>query len=300
MSAPVVTRKPDFYIVGATKAGTTSVYRYLRQHPRIFLPDQKEPRFFVDDDYLRGIRTFAPHPVRSLSDYLVLFAGVPGGVKAGEASTAYLYCRASPTRIHEFTPDARIVVMLRNPVDRAYSNYGQCRKGGHEVLSFEEAIATEKDRPALFHYVQQGLYTHQLQRYLDLFGEDAVGVFFLEDMVHDPAGLCRRLFLHLQVDATVEVDISTIHNKAARPRSVRATRLYRSIAGSDRTYVRVAKRIVPLPVRRAARLAATRMLFTRRVPPIREETRRALVDRYRAEVRELEALTGRDLGHWLV
>ena len=296
---PAAMRKPDFYIVGAPKAGTTSLYRYLRQHPQIFLPDQKEPRFFVDDDYLRGRGTFAPRPVRCLSDYLALFAGVPECVRAGEASTSYLHCQTSATRIHEFTPDARIVVMLRDPVDRAYSHYGHRRKSGREVLSFEEAIATEKERPAPFRYVHNGFYARQLKRYLDLFGKDSVGVFFLEDMAHDAVGLCRQLFSFLQVDATVEVDVSTIHNAAARPRSARATRLYKSVTLGDRAYLRVAKRLVPPRVRRAARSAAHRMLLTRRVPPIREETRRALVDRYRAEVRELEVLTGRDLGHWL-
>ncbi len=292
-------RKPDFFIVGAPKAGTTSLYRYLRQHPQIFLPDCKEPRFFVDEDFFIGVPPALSAHVGSLDEYLALFAHAPEHTKAGDASPNYLYSPTAASRIHRFQPDALIVAILRNPIDRAYSHYCNHLRLGIEPLSFEQAIALEAERSLRFHYVQHGFYAAQLQRYLDLFGTDSVVILFTDDLRHDPAGLCCRLFCFLQVDTSVHIDTGTIHNQAKLPRSVGVTLLYRSVVSGNSRSHRAARRLLESPLGRAARCAARRLMTTRRTPPMAQETRQQLIDRYRVEVSELERLTRRDLSHWL-
>ena len=130
-------REPDFFIVGAAKSGTTSLYSYVRQHPEVFLPSMKEPRFFVDPDYFGGDALGHLTQVRDLDEYLGLFAGAPECARVGEASPVYLYSRGTAERIRGFRPDASIVAILRNPVDRAYSHYWLHVRLGAERLSFE-------------------------------------------------------------------------------------------------------------------------------------------------------------------
>ncbi len=291
--------KPDFYIVGAPKAGTTSLYRYLRQHPGIFLSGVKEPRFFVDTEFYRGLSPPHCRKVQTVDDYLALYADAPEQALLGDASPQHLYSQGAASRIHEFTPNARIVALLRSPVDRAYSHYCLYRRIGLERSSFEEAIACESWRPGTLRYVEHGFYMAQLRPYLDRFGADAVAVLFTDDLRRDPSDVCRRVCAFLGVDQGVHIDTSTRHNQGTLPRSAALARCWRSIASGDTVAKRVARHVVASVVRRAARTAAQRLLLTRRIPPMREDTRRDLAGRYRADVAELEKWTGRDLGHWL-
>jgi hypothetical protein len=122
-------RKPDFFIVGAPKSGTTAMYFYLKQHPEIFMPERKELHFFGSD-------FFAPHFVRDLKDYLKFFEGADNKKRIGEASPWYLYSKRAAFEIKEFNPDADIIIMLRNPVDMMYSLRETLRKKGIERASF--------------------------------------------------------------------------------------------------------------------------------------------------------------------
>jgi hypothetical protein len=122
-------RKPDFFIVGAPKSGTTAMYFYLKQHPEIFMPERKELHFFGSD-------FFAPHFVRDLKEYLKFFEGADNKKRIGEASVWYLYSKRAAFEIKEFNPDADIIIMLRNPVDMMYSLRETLRKKGIERASF--------------------------------------------------------------------------------------------------------------------------------------------------------------------
>jgi len=140
--------RPDFFIPGAPKSGTSSMYEYLRQHPEIYFPSLKEPRYFATDQD-SGFDRDGPFFVRELEDYLALYRGVRGEKRIGDASVQYLSSRAAPERIREFSPDARFIVLVRNPVDIAYSLHGQrLAGGGEDIEDFEEALAAEPDRRA--------------------------------------------------------------------------------------------------------------------------------------------------------
>jgi hypothetical protein len=157
---------PHFVIVGAPKCGTTSLYRYLQQHPRVFMPENKEPRFFWDypvASFEFGTKQFHPSVVTAPDEYLGLFRDAPAGAILGEASTDYLSCPGVAARLHAWNPEAKIIVMLRDPIDRAYSEYQHSIAANFQTLSFAASLREEKRRFAegydpIFAHVRRSLY----------------------------------------------------------------------------------------------------------------------------------------------
>jgi lipopolysaccharide transport system ATP-binding protein len=189
---------PDFLILGAQKAGTTALYAYLRWHPEITGPSFKEISFF-DRHYARGERWYRAHlPVRQ-------------GSIVGEASPSYLFHPLAPERVARMVPDARLIALLRNPVDRAFSHYQHEVALGREPLSFEEAVASENERmegeleqmlrdPSYFShawwnytYLARGRYAEQLERWFAFFAREQLLVLFTDELGEDPGGTYRRV-----------------------------------------------------------------------------------------------------------
>jgi hypothetical protein len=194
-------RLPDFLIAGAPRSGTTWLYHLLDRHPEVYMarPVVPEPKFFlVDELYQRG-----------LDDYSATwFADVPPGRKAGEKSTNYLECPVAAERIHHDLPDVRVVFILRNPVDRAYSNYLWTRKNRLETEDFGTALRLEESReaslsPALryarpYAYFSRGLYADLLRPYLERFADRVLCLRF-EDVSQAPGEVAERLHRFLGV-----------------------------------------------------------------------------------------------------
>ncbi len=197
---------PDFLILGAQKAGTTALYAYLRWHPQITGPSFKEVSFF-DRHYERGQRWYRAHlPIRR--------SGL-----VGEASPSYLFHPLAPERVRRMVPHARLIALVRDPVDRAFSHYQHEVALGREALSFEDALAREDERmqgeverlvrePAYFSYAwwnytyaARGRYAEQLERWLAAFPREQLLVLFTEELAADAAGTYRRALDFLGVDA---------------------------------------------------------------------------------------------------
>jgi hypothetical protein len=182
---------PDFVIIGAQRGGTTSLYRYLIEHPDIEPASRKEVHFF-DGNYERGMDWYRAHfPLQGASRL------------TGEASPSYLFAPAAPARIRAALPQARYIALLRNPVDRAFSHYQLMVKRGIEPLSFEEAIAAEPERLTgtgdpftlawrHFSYIRRGLYAEQLERWLASFPREQLLVLKSEDFYAEPAATLRQ------------------------------------------------------------------------------------------------------------
>jgi hypothetical protein len=201
---------PNFLILGAQKAGTTALYAYLRRHPRITGPSWKEVSFF-DRHWTRGegwYRGNFPNVLRARGDLV------------GEASPSYLFHSLAPQRVAELVPDARLIALLRNPVDRAYSHYQHEVALGREPLSFEDALAAEEERtageeerlaadPAYFShawwnytYKARGRYAEQLERWLALFPREQLLIAPSEELLAEPERVHARVlaFLGAQPD----------------------------------------------------------------------------------------------------
>jgi hypothetical protein len=197
---------PDFLIIGAQKAGTTALYAYLRWHPGITGPTFKEVSFF-DRHYARGEQWYRAHlPART------------GSRLVGEASPSYLFHPLAPERVAAVIPDARLIAILRDPVDRAFSHYQHEVSLGREPLSFEEALDREEERlsgevdrmirePSYFShawwnytYAARGLYADQLERWFETFPREQLLVLISEEMLDDPAATYARVLEFLGAD----------------------------------------------------------------------------------------------------
>jgi hypothetical protein len=288
MERSAAMHRPDFFLVGAAKAGTTSLFQYLIQHPSIFIPSIKEPHYF-SEFYDAG----APHCATD-EEYFALFDPCPPGARAGDASTSYLYSTSSARRIHAVCPEARIMAVLRSPIDRAYSFYWYNRRNLVEELSFEAALEAEPGRIAegrhyRFHYVTSGMYAGQIARYLETFGREAVQVHLFEDL-RDAPRLCARIFAFLGVDPDVPIDTEKRFNPSGPVRSDLLARFL------TRSFPRL-RRLLP----GVAREVKYRLmdLNVQRPEPMSRATRESLGETFRDDVLRLQEMIGRDLGHWL-
>ena len=248
-------RVPDFFIVGHQKCGTTALHLMLKRHPQIFLPEVKEPRFFVYADRTRQPRReqAAKGRPRTLEEYLLLFAPARPEQRAGEASPQYLRSHTAPARIAEVAPRARIIAILREPVDFLRSLHLQLLSSNIETQKhFEKAIALEGRRregkripsrcehPETLLYSEHVRYVEQLRRFEALFGEERMLVLLYDDYRSDNEGTVRRVTRFLGVDDSVPIEATDTNPSTA----VRSRSLHR--------VARFARRRAPQPACRRA------------------------------------------------
>ena len=282
--------QPNFFILGAAKCGTTSLHHYLSQHPEIFLTAEKETCFFCREFQV----------IDNPEDYYGLFDGVTNEWIIGESSHVYMTSPDTPAMLHDGFPEARFLVTLRHPADRAHSLYHHMRRNGLESIpTFEQALAAEEERfqsdrfretcPQYlynFLYFRSGLFGEQLARYFALFRRDQFKIITLRELKQDPVTTLQDIFRFLNVDATFQPDLS-IQNEGMAARSPLIQRLLnnRGLADTVKNWNWL-RRLALGPLRN--------MLF-RDVPPMDPSTREALAIRYRSDLALLDELVGRQL-----
>jgi hypothetical protein len=299
-------RRPDLFIVGAPKCGTTSIYEYLRRHPEVFMSPTKEPRYFSPDVQGGVSRDGLRHGL-DLERYLGLFSGAQSEKRLGEATTRYLYSRQAPGLVRQFQPDAFIVASLRNPVDMMQSLHAHhLASGAEDITDFAEALDAEDDRRRgrrvppgtngeLLRYRDWARFGEQLARWLEAFGPQRVQVLLLEELTADPRSSYRRLLEFLEVDPAFVPASFAAHNVASEARSPALRMLLNSRAPR-----RLMAAVLPEKVRTRTtrRIGAGLRKFNRR--PIRRsdispELRRQLEADMSADVALTGRLIGRDL-----
>jgi hypothetical protein len=221
-------REPNFFIVGAARAGTTSLWQWLRQHPDVFMPRDKEPHYFCDQNR-------PPWAISDIDSYLHLFAAARSETAVGEASTGYLSSPHSAQAIHDRYPHARIVIALREPVARIHSLYRlNCCLGVEWMPTFERALRIEDQRAAstrfarenpyfagAYLYFRSGFVAEHIARFQQLFPAEQIHFVLFDDLTRDGEGTARALFRFLGVDPDVRVDVDA-QNPSSFPYSVRA------------------------------------------------------------------------------
>lgn len=299
-------RKPDFFIVGGPKCGTTSLYEYLRAHPQVFFPEIKEPAYFGSDLEYR-LEVCARDTIQNRENYLALFRDAGAALRVGDATTYYLVSRRAAREIHEFDAAARIIIMLRDPVDAMYSLHGEYVWNCNEnILDFREALAAQQDRrrgkrlapeahfPQGLQYEEMVRFTEQVERYFEVFGRDEVCVILFDDFASDTAGTFRRVADYLGIDHEFQPDLRRFN--AAKPAGMqRFNRWFARRPGLRRWM----NRTIGLEANRRARDLLARVVGsgsrTRRLDPA---LRRELQQRLAPEVSRLGELLGRDLSSW--
>jgi sulfotransferase family protein len=287
---------PNFLVIGAARSATTSLHHVLRAHRDVFVPKRKEPNFFafegMEDDSTPGAR----RSITRLEDYARLFDAVTTETSVGEVSPAYLRNARACERIHYYIPDVRLIAVLRNPIERAYSDFlMRVREGLEPYRDFGRAIAEEEKRfrdghPG-GHYVRTGFYGSQLKPYFETFGAERIQVHLFEDLVDNPGRTLASLFRFLGVRP--DLGARLLHtNLSGIPRGPAAG----SVFWLRRRAGRLARAVLPLGAKQ--RLAGFVEQGLER-PPLLPEHRERLAGVYGEDVRELEGLLGRSLGHWL-
>lgn len=294
--------RPNFFIIGAAKCGTTALYEYLRQHPAVFMSAVKEPHYFAFAGEKLAYRgpgvTINSSSVTELSEYEKLFAEAGGAAALGEASALYLFLPAVAERLREYAPAARLIVILRQPAERAFSAYMHLRRDGREPLSFADALRAEPERVRdnwgfLWRYRALGYYAAQLRRYYAVFPREQLRVYLHDDFRADAPAMMRDIFTFLGVDAAFVPDMSRRHNVSGIPRQ----RWLHNLMHGANPLKTIIKPFVPQTWRDQTRRRVTQQNLVRQTLP--DDVRRALTHDFRADILELQELLGRDLSHWL-
>src|SRR5262249_49571102 len=286
--------RPNFFVLGAAKCGTTTLHGLLSAHPHIFMTKEKEPKFFDNDSYYpRGLD-------RYLRDH---FRGAAGFDARGESTPTYLRLAKARDRIRrDLGKDLRFVVILRDPVKRAWSHYLHAVCLGVETESFERALELESTRlsagrPSWTAYFRDGLYAHQLRVWFEAFPREHFLLLLTEDLAERPSAVARQAFAFLDVDPDVEFSPPSRANVSWTPRYRRlAAALNPRRGGMIGTLQRLVPRSTPQRLTKLINRWNSRPV--ERPPTLAPAVARALRRRYCDEILAVEEIVGRDLGMW--
>jgi hypothetical protein len=287
-------RVPNLFVVGVAKSGTTTLHSCLAQHPDIFMSKEKEPSFFATINpslvLAMGHRVFD-----RVETYLDLFRDAGDQRWLGESSPSYIWEEDAAPRIARFSPDARIIILLREPVSRAYSSYLHLVRDQIEHRPFLQALQEDYASPAKgwgrsFHYVDLGFYCAPIRRFREHFPSDRVCILFFEELQADPPAFLAKLFSFLELDPASASQIRVDRkNPYMVPRNRVVAGLLRGMR--DTGVWGPVRGMMPTPVREFLR---DRVWFREsEKPAMNPEARRFLSDLYRGQIPELEELLGR-------
>ena len=276
---------PNFFIVGAARSGTTSLYEYLKDVPEVFMSPVKEPNYFnpsVDDDL------FLSKPIRG-KKYHDLFKNVKDEKVIGEASPTYLWDPKTPKLIHDVIPHARIIISLRDPIKRAFSEYLLLLGLGSEKGSFLETIrrSIQDEDYSSNRIIQNGLYFEQVKRYLDIFGPNQVKILIFEELVQDTWKLVKEVLDFLDIHHDPPTSVKEIHNAFTLPRGQIASAIV-----ENKVLRKMGKTLLP-----REGLFSLRKILTKETekPSITNEENILLKEFYHNDVRKLEKLLNQKL-----
>jgi len=271
----------NFFILGAAKSGTTTLWHYLNQHPDIFLSLEKEPNF-----YNTGYRI-----IKTPAEYQALFKNATTEKIIGEASHAYLSDPSCAETLKKHHPDAKFLLILRNPAKRAYSLYNHMLRHGYETISnFEAALEAEPSRINSiefinrcdenihnFAYFSSGLYGEQIERYFSLFRKEQFHIIVFDDLIQNTEFELSRIFNYLNLEKQADLPLTKKNSSNLIP-----------ISPSLRKWVRLHS----TPSSRSLIPRSINYLNTRKTPPLNPITYQTLITRYQDDLNKLRELTG--------
>jgi hypothetical protein len=285
---------PNFFLLGGAKCGTTTLYHLLKQVEGLYLPQRKEPRFFAyEAAFSLGLDWY-------VAEY---FAGAERFAARGEATPQYLHGRrVVAERVHaSLGDDLRFVVLLRDPVERAWSHFLHARRLGIERLAFRDALAAERERlaqnaEAWLAYFADGLYAEALEEWFSVFPRERFLILLTDDLERDPRGVVRRVSAFLRLAAPAALEIQVERNAAVGAKSP----LLASILNQPNAVTNALKRLLPFGLRQRARDAvnAWNRDHDAAPPSLPADLERRLRADYRGDIDALERLTGFDLAAW--
>ena len=277
---------PNFLILGTSHAGTTSLYSYLEQHPDIFMSANKEPAFFIFNAPEMQSTPKGANKISDLAAYQALFANVQAEKAIGEATAAYLYEKAAVPCIKHYIPDAKLIMILRDPVERAFSHYLHMYLTHPDAYLEEFVQGFKSDRIKTCRFVQMGFYAPQITRYFEAFSREQIKIILFDDLVTDTIRVTQDVYAFLGVDCTVVPDLSLLRNKSGIPSSPLLKALM--------PYKHSLKKIFPT---RKLRDRIKQKILVK--PELPADIRQQLIPTYQQDILETQTLIQRDLSSWL-
>ncbi|MGB3536453.1 MAG: sulfotransferase domain-containing protein [Microcoleaceae cyanobacterium] len=297
--------QPNFIIIGAAKSGTTTLYEYLCRHRQVYMSLPKEPDFFsLDSNYARGIDW-----------YRSLFASAQSDQICGEASTTYSRLQQHPKtieRLVDVLPNAKLIYIMRHPVDRAYSFYTYRFKGSQQnaeflaarnelvtARTFEQAIEQNSE------FIDSSYYLYQINKYLEYYPKESFLFLLMEDLIHQPEEEIKKICDFIGVDSTINLmpEGEIVANQAGdQPEwyvRQQLTSGFKSIPGAS-----LVKNLLPQAVKDTAYETIKSLKYKQwkseqyMPPPMRPETRQNLLEQFKQPNQQLAEFLGRDLSHW--
>ena len=302
---------PNFLIVGAAKAGTTALYENLKKHPEVFMTPMKEPNFFSLENHsitwLDGTvgKGYAENFIYTLDDYLSLFKNAGDKKAIGEASPMYLYDKNAAATIRGHFPEMKIIIILRNPADRAFSNFvHHLRINAETTRNFEKALKLEEERIKMnwwwgFHYRQAGCYYEQVKSYYNTFPEEQIKVIIYDDWLNRPEDSFKEILVFLDVDQSFIPDLKKKYKVSSLVKNNNVEDLLKVIDKS----VKLIRYLYPKNKRNSVKRNIAEKLewmfeLNRYKPSLNPDMKAKLLATYEDDIKQLEKLIQKDLSRW--
>ncbi|MEZ6045086.1 MAG: sulfotransferase [Planctomycetaceae bacterium] len=297
--------QPNFLIIGAARSGTTALVRYLEQHPEIYITEPKEPHFWAfagqtvnfqgpgDDEEINK------EVVSDPDKYEMLYSDANGAVALGDGSVSTMYYpETAIPAIQKYAPNAKLIALLRNPIDRAFSSFLYTHARVHEpVKDFDQALDLEEKRIAdnwhhMWHYTKVGFYSEQLQKFIDAFGRERIHILLADDLRKDSTGVLKQVCGILGVNPEFKFEELKEVNSSGVPKSRKLAKLI-NVVRSNSVLRAMAVNLTPLKLRNRIRYGNLAH------PKLQPAQRDRLREVYREEIEKLGQMLDRDLSHWL-
>lgn len=280
---------PDFIIIGAAKCGTTSLHNYLNQHPQIYICPQKETFFFINEPKRSYHKNYGA--ITEFSKYTDLFKDAPENSVIGEISTNYYAYPESAQLIYDTLPQVKIIAILRDPADRAFSNYQMFASAGHETEDFANMIYEDNK------YIKRGFYYSQLIPFFNCFELNKIKILLFDDFSNDPVSFLQDLFQFIGVDDQFIPDMSKKSRQGGLPKNKIINHLLIKQNPLRNSVASILRLLMPLNLRQKIRSSLIK--GNRYKGKLEPELRRELINIYRSDILKLQDLIQRDLSGWL-
>jgi len=298
--------QPDFLLIGAARSGTTALYKYLSQHPEIFMPTSiKEPNYFAYEGLDLQIQgpgaDFINNSVTTPEAYEALFQEAKDSQIKGEASPLYLFEPRTPKRIKSLAPNAKMIAVLRNPIEQAYSHYMYATKLRVETEpDFVKVLGMEDERIAknwqpLFGYSSFPRYGTQFKRYLEHFPREQFLIETYEDFSKSPIGVMQRMFDFIGADASFEPDISNRPNAGGVPKS----QAFQDFLLKPNPVTGTIAKLIPQSLTAKIRDVLVAKNTGKKDDGMPQEAREILQTRLRDDIHALSEILDQDFTYWL-
>ena len=307
---------PNFFVVGAPKCGTTSLYHYFSQHPEIYLSPIKEPVYFAKDivewhnrcspsdpyfdpdSYFRRSSFYFVHIayLTKLEHYLALFRNVKNEKAIGEMAVLNLFSKVAAREIFKFNPEGKIIIILRNPIERTFSHFtAELRDGRVSTKDFIKCVMEDFEKSedkCKKYFVEESLYFRQVKRYLDIFPKGNVKVILFDDLKKDVKGICAELFEFIGVSANVDISFSDKKNQSYVPR-------FHTLNSFAKKIRRRFKGLFPEGVPPLLKDFYNLIMMEKSKPVLSAEDRKFFMPFFKEDILKTQGLIGKDLSNWL-